>query len=411
MNLLKVDTIKEAFAKLEQNFGDGSNIRETEVVSIGESVGRYLAMDISSDINVPEFKRSVVDGYAVIAKDTYGVSESMPAFLKIIGEVAMGEACKLKLSEGETVYVPTGGMLPENADGVVMIEYAEKIDSENVCIYKPSAPNQGFMNIGDDFSAGQHFVGTGHRIRSKDAGVLAACGCDTVKVFKKPKIGIISTGDEIIEVSAKPKLGEIRDINANIIAAYLKEAGAEITVIKIVKDEFDGFLKSFKDIIQNCDLLLISGGSSAGNKDFTKDIINAAGDTGVFTHGIAIKPGKPTIIGKAMSKPVFGLPGHPLSATIVYKVLVEPFIKKYYLSNDEPELSITCTMTENFHSGEGRETYQLVELNKIGFEYEATPLLGKSGSISQLFRADGYVRVDSLTEGIKKGEKVEVFLV
>jgi molybdopterin molybdotransferase len=411
MNLLKVDTIKEAFAKLEKHFGDGSKIRETEVVSIGESVGRYLAMDISSDINVPEFRRSVVDGYAVIAKDTYGVSESMPAFLKIIGEVAMGETCKLKLSEGETVYVPTGGMLPENADGVVMIEYAEKIDSENVCIYKPSAPNQGFMNIGDDFSAGQHFVGTGHRIRSKDAGVLAACGCDTVKVFKKPKIGIISTGDEIIEVSAKPKLGEIRDINANIIAAYLKEAGAEITVIKIVKDEFDGFLKSFKDIIQNCDLLLISGGSSAGNKDFTKDIINAAGNTGVFTHGIAIKPGKPTIIGKAMSKPVFGLPGHPLSATIVYKVLVEPFIKKYYLSNDEPELSITCTMTENFHSGEGRETYQLVELNKIGFEYEATPLLGKSGSISQLFRADGYVRVDSLTEGIKKGEKVEVFLV
>lgn len=411
MNLLKVDTIKEAFAKMELHFGDGSNIRETETVSTLDSVGRYLAMEIASDVNVPQFRRSVVDGYAVISKDTYGVSESMPAFLKIIGEVAMGEACNLKLSEGETVYVPTGGMLPENADGVVMIEYAEKIDNENVCIYKPSAPNQGFMNIGEDFSAGQHFVGTGHRLRSKDAGVLAACGHDTVQVFKKPRVGIISTGDEIIEVSAKPKLGEIRDINANIIATFLKEAGAEITVIKIVKDEFDGFLKSFKDIIQGCDLLLISGGSSAGNKDFTKDIINASGDIGVFTHGIAIKPGKPTIIGRAMGKPVFGLPGHPLSATIVYKVLVEPFIKKYYLSNDEPELCITCTLMENFHSGEGRETYQLVELNKVGYEYEATPLLGKSGSISQLFNADGYIRVDSLKEGIKKGDKIEVYLV
>ena len=411
MQLLRVDSIKEANDKLLEYFGDGSDIRKKEIVNIGDSIFRYLAMEIFSDINIPQFKRSVVDGYAVISKDTYGVGESAPAFLKVVGEVSMGEVCNIKLTPGQTVYVPTGGMLPENADGVVMVEYTEKIDEENVCIYKPSAPNQGFMHVGEDFQMGECFGKPGNRIRSKDAGVFAACGCHEVQVFRKPIIGIISTGDEIIDVSEQPKLGEIRDINSNIIAAYLREAGAEISSIKIVKDDFIGFKKIFENMMENCDLLLISGGSSAGNKDFTKDIINSFGEIGVFTHGISIKPGKPTIIGKVFGKPVFGLPGHPLSATIVYKVLVEPFIKKYYFNNEEQELSITSTLTENFHSGEGKETYQLVELNKVGQEHEATPLLGKSGSISTLFKADGYVKVESFKEGLRKGEKVEVFLI
>ena len=415
MKLLNVDTVAEANEKLDLHFKKdvGNSTRNIEEIDISQAIFRYLASPLVSDINVPQFRRSIVDGYALISKDTFGATESIPAFLKVIGESEMGKECHLSLEQGEAIYVPTGAMLPQNADSVVMIEYVEKMDEENICVYKTASINQGFMNIGEDFSEGDKFGDAGHRITPKDIGILAACVYEKVKVFKKPKIGLISTGDEIINVSKKPMLGEIRDINSNIIRAFIDEMGGEITEIRIVKDEFQVFKKIFEEMLEVCDLILISGGSSAGNKDFTKDIIDACAlpnEPGSFTHGIAIKPGKPTIIGKVFGKPVFGLPGHPLSATIVYKILVEPFIKRYYFGNLESGLAVKARVKENFHSGEGRETYQLVNLVKTKDEYEAIALLGKSGSISQLFKADGYIRIDSLNEGIKSGEITEVYL-
>ncbi len=485
VRLLKTDTLDQVQEKLSQYF-QHENV-SSETVQLLKSVDRYIARDIFTDMDMPQFRRSVVDGYAVIAADTFGTGESIPSFLKVIGEVNMGEATDLCVKPGQAVYVPTGGMIPEGADGMVMIEYVEVLDEKNIAIHKPATPNGYIMQVGDDFSAGQLIFAKGHRLTAKDMGMLATCGMDYVEAFAKPKMAILSTGDEIIPIDQTPRPGQIRDINSYSIAALAEAAGIEITTISLCKDHFEQLQEYCTRLIKENDILILSGGSSAGAKDMTADLIESLGTPGVLTHGIAIKPGKPTVIGvidrkdpqewqecfqgtQKLQEPqkfqdnqqdlqkknpketqkckqenpalAIGLPGHPMSAIVVYKTVVEPFIKRHYFHNTEAPLTITAEITENVHSGEGRETYQLVKLERIAqcssskeqelkrdyagiksndedqrkdsnkfINWKAIPLHGKSGSISLLKDADGYIRIPSLSEGVAGGQPVEVILL
>lgn len=418
MKLLKVDTVAEVKGKLEEHFGGMAT--EWELLPLGSVSGRYLAEDICAEVDMPEFRRSVVDGYAVIAKDTFGVSDSIPVFLNVIGAVEMGKTCDLLLRGGDTVYVPTGGMLPENADAMVMIEYTEKLDEKTIAVYKPGTPNAMIMNKGDDFKKGASLYRKGHRISAKDIGMLAALGKAKLKVFKKPVLTILSTGDEIVDIDQEPRPGQVRDINAYAIAAFAEEAGVEIGSIIRVPDVYEDLVTEVTKALKKSHMVLLSGGSSAGNKDMTAQVIQEIGSPGVVTHGISMKPGKPTIVGvitgetpSGETQPylVAGLPGHPMAAIIAYHVVVEPFIKKYYFSHEAEGLKITARIAENIHAGEGRETYQLVSLKKESGQWIAEPIYAKSGAISQLMLADGYVKMEALSEGINANEMVEVVLM
>lgn len=424
MRLLKTDTLAEVQIKLQKYFKneDFKMSQRTEQVHILDAIGRYVATDIITDRDMPSFRRSVVDGYAVIASDTFGASESIPSFLKVAGQVQMGKPATMTLKKGEAVYVPTGGMIPDGSDGMVMIEYVELLDSQlvdkagEIAIYKPATPNGHIMNIGDDFRKGYIIFKKGHRIQFKDIGMLATCGYSEISVFKKPSIAILSTGDEIVDICQEPAFGEIRDINAYAIAAFASECGAEVTEIKLHKDDFSGLLNISKELFLKNDILVMSGGSSAGTKDMTADILHSLGEPGVITHGIAIKPGKPTVIGVSEKDNgeyslTVGLPGHPMSAIIVFKTVVAPFIKSYYFGNEQKPRSISAMITENIHAGEGRETYQLVTLKKNDSNWIAVPIHAKSGSISQLAEAHGYVCISSLSEGVNVNQTVEVILL
>ncbi len=452
MKLLKVDTVEEVKDKLRKYFDMEGPEPPSEFVSLRGAVHRYLAGDIFSDADIPQFARSVVDGYAVVAKDTYGTGESAPVFLDIVGSVEMGKPSGIRLKPGQTVYVPTGGMLPEGSDAVVMIEYTEALDDRTIAVYKPAAPNSGVMNRGEDFMKGRLLFHRGHRITVKDIGMLAAVGKDQVAVFKKPRVSILSTGDEIIHITKTPKPGEVRDINSYTIAAFAEATGAEIGLIGKAPDVGRRLREALENALKESDIVLLSGGSSAGNKDMTAEIIDSIGKPGVVTHGVAMKPGKPTVIGiigqEAPEKPeggeagpgqgggnkkaeqgtsgepgqtreyrlmrnklVVGLPGHPMAAIVAYDVIVNDFIRKYCFRNEEEPFRLTARITENIHSGEGRETYQLVSLKREGPEWAAEPIRAKSGSISQLMLADGYVRIPANTEGIRAGAIAEVTLI
>lgn len=431
MKLLKVDTVNEVKDKLKSYFDTKGFAPPSESVPLRSVVHRYLAEDIYSDTDIPHFTRSVVDGYAVAAKDTFGTGESSPVFLDVIGAVEMGKDCTIRLKPGQAVYVPTGGILPEGADAVVMVEYVESLDEKTIAVYKSVAPNSGLMNRGDDFRKDQLLFRKGHRITVKDVGMLAAIGKDRVEAFKKPRVSILSTGDEVIDITKTPGPGEVRDINSYTIAAFAEATGAEVCFIEKVPDVEHLLKKALGEALGESDIVLLSGGSSAGNKDMTAQVIDAMGKPGVVTHGIAMKPGKPTIIGviemegrsetvieaeappaAVRNKLVVGLPGHPMAAIVAYDVIVNDFIRKYCFCNEEEPVRIPARIAENIHAGEGRETYQLVSLRRgAEGEWAAEPIHAKSGSVSQLMLADGYVKISSLSEGVAAGADVEVSLI
>jgi len=406
MKMFRVHSVKEAKEELERYFND--YVLDTEEVKLSKAVGRILSEDIFSNVNVPHFRRSTVDGYAVIAKDTYGASESLPAFLEIIGEVHMGKKADISITLDKTCYVPTGGMIPDGADSVVMVEYTERLDEENVAVGRSVAPKENVIDIGDDIKKGEKVLGRGSKLRSQDIGVLASIGIDRIKVFKLPTIAIVSTGDEIVDPSEDIKLGQIRDINTYTLAAMAEEAGCNVTKKVVVKDEFKLLKATLEECIDNNDIVVVSGGSSVGTKDITSKVVNTIGEPGVFVHGVAIKPGKPTILAKVKNKAVFGLPGQPVSAMIVFKVFVEYLIKYIQGIDTEMENSIEARFSSNIHSAQGKETYQMVTLEKDGKGYLARPIYGKSGMITLMSKAKGYVKIETDKEGIEKGENVKV---
>ncbi|WML41705.1 molybdopterin molybdotransferase MoeA [Neobacillus sp. OS1-2] len=325
MQFFKVKTVEETFALIEENI---PVIGQTVGRELGEALNDILASPVVAKENVPSFDRSTVDGYAVRAKDTYGSSESMPGFLTVAGEVKMGEVPDAVVSHGTAVYVPTGGMMPKGSDSVLMIEHCEDVEGL-LNTYKQVAPGENVIRAGEDIKEGEILLKAGTRLRPQELGALASLGIAEVPVFRKLKVGYLSSGDEIVPYQTKTLIeGQIRDINYLTIAGLANEWNVDVVYGGIVRDDFEEFRGRARELYDVVDCLILSGGSSVGAKDYTTDVIQALGDPGVFVHGISIKPGKPTILAVAKGKPVIGLPGHPASAMIIFKLFGERILRK-----------------------------------------------------------------------------------
>lgn len=390
---------------------------QVEKIKLNNAAGRILAEDILSPVDLPPFSRSTVDGYAVKAADTAGASASMPTYLDIIGSIQMGQKTEIELKSGQVAAVPTGGMIPQNADAVLMIEDTEKIESKLIESFKALAVGENIVQKAEDIGAGELLFKKGHKIMARDIGALAGLGITEFDVFQKAAVSIISTGDELIPAEAKAKAGQIRDINSYSIAAYLDKIGAETKKVGIIKDKFEN-LKSALQKELGQDLVLISGGSSVGIKDMTIDLLNSLGEPGVLLHGLAIKPGKPTILADIEGTIVVGLPGHPASAWTVNTVLSAEIVrvlngekKPSEMGSENNKYFIEAELTRNLVSDKGREEYIPVKIIEKNEKLFAEPLLAKSSLITNLAYGDAVLKIPQNKEGIDKGELVRLKLI
>lgn len=381
-----------------------SPVPVTEQVPVEAVAGRILASTVTADTDIPGFDRSVVDGYAVRAADTAGAGDAIPALLHCTGRIAMGQQdAKITIEPGTCVYIPTGGILPAGADAAVMVEYTEDA-ADTVLVKRSVSHGENVLLRDEDFKRGETVFSAGRRISPQDAGVLAACGCASVTVARRPVVGIISTGNELVPVTGIPGPGQVRDANAPMLAAYLTEYGCVPRLYGIIPDEREAFDAVLERAVPECDVVLLSGGSSKDDRDMTAAVIAARGE--VLVHGIAIAPGKPTIIGRIGGKPVFGLPGHPASAFVVLIAIVRPLLDRMLGIPQPIQRTERATISINIPSQRGREEYVRVSI-KDGI---ATPLFGKSGLLNTLIRSNGLIRIPAGAEGIEQGSIVEVLL-
>jgi molybdopterin molybdotransferase len=336
-----------------------------EVLPLDQCVGRILSQDIVSEISLPEFNRATMDGYAVQARSTFGASESMPALFSIIGAVEMGEVPTVSVGPGEAVGIATGGMLPDGADSVVMIEHTQAVDEHTLEVFKSAAPLQHVMEIGEDFRRGEQILPKGRRIRPQEMGVLATLGQTHVRVYRQPTVAIISSGDEIVPIDQTPGLSQLRDVNAHTLSGFIRLAGGIPRYLGIARDNFEELHSLCKDALAQADMVLISGGSSVGSRDFTLDVIRALPDAEILVHGVSISPGKPTILAASKQKPIWGLPGQVTSAMVVFHVLVRPALEKVGGLSEEQlitEHKASAILSRNLASVQGREDFVRVKL-------------------------------------------------
>ena len=370
---------------------------QTEQVMLSLACGRVLAADVIAREDVPAFDRTTMDGFAVCAADTFGASAAVPSQLEIVGEIPMGTAPDFVLQRGQCAKISTGGMLPKGADAVVMVEHTD--EEQGLClVYKSVFPGENVTRRGDDIACGVSAVPRGTRLLPQHIGVLAALGQQTVPVFGKPAVAVLSTGDEIVR--SAPTAGQVRDVNSDLLCALLSSQGCEPRFCGVVRDDRTAILH---DCLENADAVLISGGSSAGTRDMTVAVLGELGE--VFFHGIAMKPGKPTIFGAVQGKPVFGLPGHPLAAYFVFRLIVSEYLRTLFRCKPDKPIR-TMPLAVNVPSNHGREEFLCVQINGND---EAVPLHTKSGIISVLSAADGFIRIPRDTEGLNKGTVVEVY--
>ncbi|GAA0725606.1 molybdopterin molybdotransferase MoeA [Clostridium malenominatum] len=406
MDLFNVVSIDETKKIIEENM----ELKPCcELVDLEESLGRILYEDIKATIDVPGFNRSTVDGYAVYSKDLFGASETLPSMLNFKGEVIMGKEPLGALEfPGDCYYIPTGGMLPHGADSVVMIEYTDKLDDATILASTSVSPGENIVRKGEDITLGEVIIKSGVKLRAYEVGVLSSLGYTKVPVCKKPTIGIISTGDEIVGPDETPLLGQVRDINTYLLFASVKSHGGEPISYGVIRDNYELLKSTMEKALKECDSVLISGGSSVGKKDQTYRVIESLEESKMLIHGIAVKPGKPTIIGKVKNKIIFGLPGHPLSCAVIYNTVVKHMINKA-LNYEENMFPTPCNFEINYHKAKGREEYLPVTLHWKDGEIMAHPVFGKSGLISGFSKAWGYIKIDKNEEGIKEGQRVYVF--
>jgi molybdopterin molybdotransferase len=406
MQFFKVKTVEETFTLIDEKI---PAMEQIEIRELSRALHYILASPVAAKENVPSFDRSTVDGYAVRAKDTYGSSETMPGFLTVAGEVKMGEVPTVEVTPGSAVYVPTGGMLPKGSDSVIMIEHCEDVDSL-LNTYMQIAPLENVIRAGEDIKAGEILLTSGTKLRPQELGALASLGVTHVPVFRKVKVGYLSSGDEIVPYQTETlQEGQIRDINYLTIAGLAREWNVDVIYGGIVRDDFDEFRECARALYDKVDCLILSGGSSVGAKDYTTDVIQSLGEPGVFVHGISIKPGKPTILALANGKPVIGLPGHPASAMIIFKLFGERVLRKLKGETNEPKPErIFAKITKNIPSSMGRADFIRVRLLDKEGEWWAEPIIGKSGLIMTLVKSDGIVEISSEKEGVSQGEWVPV---
>ncbi|MBC2581445.1 gephyrin-like molybdotransferase Glp [Clostridium sp. DJ247] len=406
MDFYKVASVEEVKDIINSNF---SLNLEKELIDLKQCNGRILYQDITSPLNIPGFKRSMVDGYAVKCKDVQGASESIPSMLDLKGEVTMGKMSSQALEfSGECMYIPTGGMLPKGSDSVVMIEYTDKMEDDTILVNKSVAFGENVLDEDEDVELGETVLKGGTLLKPYSISMLSSLGIIKVPVFCKPRVGIISTGDEIVSPEENPNPGQIRDINSYLLYSSVIEDGGEPILYGVIGDDYEKLLEAAQKALDECDIVLISGGSSVGKKDQTAKVIDALGEPGILLHGISIKPGKPTILGKVKNKPIFGLPGHPLSCAVIYRILVRYLLQRI-MKLEEVEYAIPCKFSMNYHKAKGREEYLPVTIDNKEEEYIAIPILTKSAAISGFTKACGYVKIDKNVEGILKDQRVYVY--
>lgn len=405
MAFLKVSSLSEAQAIIKSQV-ESIDIK-SEDVTLELSLGRILSQPIIASEPIPNFTRSLVDGYAVITSDCFGANENGPVILKMVGEVKMGESPNIVLSTGEAIYVPTGGAIPTGANAMVMIEHTELLGTD-IAILTTVAVDENITKSGDDIAIDEVVLEAGTRLQTHHLGVLAALGIHQIPVRKRLQVTILSTGDEIVAVDHNPiQLGQVRDTNRYLVQGLLESLGCNLYRCCHLKDNPDLLEETLLHCLPHSDVIIISGGSSAGEKDYTASVINKLGNPGVLVHGIAIKPGKPTIFGRVGHTALFGLPGHPAACFITLKAVVEPFIKELVGEINEAETNeIPCIADFQLHGTGGRDVFQMVQVIKELDVYKAKALYGKSGMVSHLANANAYVYIPMGTEGIMKGDPI-----
>ena len=392
-----------------------------EKIHISLSLGRVIAGEILSPEELPEFDRSTMDGYAVRSADTFGATESLPALLNITGDILMGTMPERGIAKGEAMKIATGGALPPGADAVVMFEQTQPVDTVTIEVVKPVAPLENVVQTGDDIKKGEVILSRGHRVRPQDMAALAGVGITGIKVFERPKVAVISTGNEIVPADSVPAPGRIRDSNSYNLEGLIFQSGGVAVKKGIIPDEYGRLRETLETAIKDSALILMTGGSSVGTADLTAKVINDVGRPGVLVHGVSIKPGKPLIVGLVGTPdrqvPVFGLPGHPAAVSICFDLFVKPILVRLTGEVPHPALEgislnrvVKARLARSIASSPGREDHVRVVLEKKDDGLWARPVFGASGLISTLVKALGTVVIPVNKIGIEAGEEVEVRL-
>ncbi|WP_419780748.1 gephyrin-like molybdotransferase Glp [Maridesulfovibrio sp.] len=389
---------------------------ETETVSISDAFGLVLGEEIISPEDLPPANRSCMDGYAVNARDAFGATEGNPAYLECSATLRVDDNPGFELQPGECAGIATGGTLPDGADGVVMVEHTHDLGSGTIEIRKSAAPGENIMLKGEDVAKDAPVFQAGHKVRFQDVGLLAALGIKEVSIHRKPRVGIISTGDELVEIDAPQKVGTIRDVNSHTLRCLVNEAGAEAVNYGIVRDELDKLESTLEKAIAENDMVLLSGGSSVGMRDLTVQAIESMQDSEILAHGVAISPGKPTILGRVGKKPVLGLPGQVTSVQVVMLALVVPFIRQIMGQKDafsgSDRFLVQAELDRNTVSKPGREDYVRMQLTaRKGMLPLAKPVYGKSGLLKTMIQADGLMIIPADTEGFYAGNTVSIWKI
>jgi len=388
---------------------------DSESIDVISSLNRILAEDILAPQPLPDFQRTTVDGYAVHASDTHGASDSLPAYLALVGEVPMGDTPSFEIEQGQCALIHTGGMLPKGSDAVVMLEYTQSAQENEIEISRAVANGENVIRIGEDVAQGQLVLSKGTRVRPAEIGGLMALGIKSLRVAKKVIVGLISTGDEVIDPSQSPRPGQVRDINSYTLGALVEISGGMAVRYGIISDQFEVLKEAAAKALSECDVVIITAGSSASTRDMTVDVIRQLGEPGVLVHGINTRPGKPTILGVCNGKAVIGLPGNPVSALVNGYLFVMPVIEKLLGALPKPKSTVQAELTVNLPSQAGREDWWPVKLavsdRQSAIGYVAEPIFGKSNLIFTLASADGLLRIHPDATGLSAGETVEVFLL
>lgn len=386
--------------------------QRSEVLPTQESLGRVTAVAVEAPQPLPAFPRSTVDGYALRAADSFGASESLPMYLDMRGEVRMGAIPAFSLESGECALIHTGGMLPENADAVVMIEHTQVSKEDEIEVLRSVAVGENVIKIGEDVKRGETVIPPGKRLRPAEIGGLMALGQTTITVAGQPRVGILSTGDEVRPPDADIGPGQVRDINTYSLSALVVESGGEPYTYGIIPDRAQTLYSAASKALAECDMVVITAGSSASVRDLTAQVIDDLGEPGVLVHGVNVRPGKPTILGCCEGKPIIGLPGNPVSALVIAGLFVKPIIEFLLgLENKHFEATQSAKLAVNLASTAGREDWIPVRLQRTGEGYSADPVFGKSNLIFTLVSADGLVRIWPDATGLAAGENVEVHIL
>jgi len=394
---------------LERLLESGLPEPRVESVSLSAATGRTVPRAVRAPEPSPAFDRSLMDGFAVRASDTFGATEALPAALAVVGEVPMGAPPTRGIAPGEAMVIHTGGMLPDGSDAVVMVEHTEWIDDRAIDVMRPVAVRDAVIQRGDDVAEGAVVIPQGARLRSQDLGGLAALGVTRVSVAQSPIVGLIATGDEIVPPQHTPVPGEVRDVNSTTLSVEVERAGGAARTYGIVPDARSALETTARDALSECDVVIISAGSSVSARDHTAHVIETLGSPGILAHGLALKPGKPSIVALADGTPVFGLPGNPVSALVVFDLLVAPTLRRLQgAPAHSPAPPLRARLTRNVASTAGRMDFIPASLAERDGETWAEPIFGASNLIFTLVRADALVRIPADANGLPAGASVEI---